>query len=607
MSEKLFWRKSILSAFLLASLMISTTNLPAQDVLITSDIGGGSSAFVFKSSRKTPQRKAAFRATTSVKRTTSAKVATVRRVTKQSATVAKTSPKRKLSKIVDPVASQAEIASIKRKTPQEASVIFAGVGEYYLDKDQVDEAVNWFRESVGLDEKNSQAKFGLADALVRKGNQVLAREGYDLAKLIFAEALENNPSNAGALAGMAEIYASKDDVANAIASYEKALQSDGDLTELNAPLGVLYYQRGDVAKAEMFLQKAVTLDGDNAETQFFVGLIRLKQDRVAEALAAFKKSEKLDPKNPEVYYYLGEANDRLNNDKEALAAYEKAVALNPRYAEAWFDLGVAYFTRENYPKSIEAYKRAIAIMPNFGEAYVNIGDVYRLANDLDNSIASYRHALNTIKNDAELYSKLGLVAALRAREPGYQNYWKTATESFESAVASSPDNIGYSNLGWAYYNLAQVNQRDRDTASYKTNLLKAKTALVKADSLNPSPKILAAVNLNLGMTLIDFEDFAGAIAPLKKASELEKGWLPAINELGLAYRKTGDFDNAVKQFKRTIDLEPNFAAGYYNLAEAEFRRGNKKEARKHYDKLVSMGATVLAQTLVVATNGAITK
>lgn len=581
--------------------------VPAQDVLVTSGIGGGTSAFVFKTSRKAPQKKAAFRATSTVKRSTTSKVANLNRVTKQSATVAKTSPKRKLSKVVDPIASSAEIAAVKRKTPQEASVIFAGVGEYYLNQDQIDESVNWFRESVMLDKKNLQAKSGLADALVRKGNIVLARENYDVARLIYAEALENNPSNAGALAGMAEIYAAKDDVANAIASYEKAMQADADLTELNAPLGVLYYQRGDVPKAEMYLQKAVALDAENAETQFFIGLVRFKQDRVSEALAAFKKSEKLDPKNPEVHYYLGEAYDRLNNEKEAIAAYQQAVALNPRYSEAWFDLGVAYFNRENYPKAIDAYKKAIAVTPNFGEAYANLGDVYRLSNDYDNSIASYRHALNTIKDDSELYSKLGLVAALRAQEPGYQSYWKTATESFESAVRLSPDNIGYSNLGWAYYNLARVNQRDRDPSAYKANLQKAKDALVKADALNPAPKILAAVNLNLGMTLIDFEDFAGAITPLKKASDLEKGWLPALNELGIAYRKTGDFENAVKQFKKTIEIEPKFAAGYYNLAEAEFRRGNKKEARKHYDKLIQLGATLLAQTLVVATNGAILK
>jgi tetratricopeptide (TPR) repeat protein len=598
-------RSLIFSVVLISTFLINGLPVRAQDVVTSEDFTGGSSAFVFKTSRKPTQKKIAFRTTTTFSRSKSAKLETVKRIAKQTVTVAKVNPKRTKSKEVVPTTVDVKSVEFQRKSPQEASVVFAGVGEYYLNQDNLDEAVNWFRESVQLDEKNVNAKNGLSDALTLKGTQILGKENYEIAKLLFDEALKNNPKNAGAYAGLAEIYSAKDDNENAIASYEKALAYDAELTELNAPLGVLYFQKGEVAKSETYLQKALAGNPDNAETQFFVGLLRYKQDRNEEAAKAFKRAVELDPTNPDAQYYLGEVYDRLNSDKDAIVAYQRAVALNPKHTEAWFDLGVAYFNRDRLPEAIDAYKQAIKLKPTHGEAHANLADVYRLTNKLDEAIGEYRLATTFIKDDAELYSKYGYVAARRATTPAYRAFWKTAIDNFEKAVALSPDYIDYTNLGWAYYNAAQANLQARNETEYKANLQKARDAFVKANSLKPIPKVAAAINLNLGMTLTDLGDFQGSITTLKAANDMQKNWIPAINELGIAYRKNGDLENAAKQFKKAVDLDDTFAPGHYNLAEAEFRRNNLKEAKKEFEKLKTLKRQDLVDTLVVATNGGI--
>jgi len=600
-------RSWIFSIVLTSTFLVNGLPLRAQDVVTSEDFTGGSSAYVFKTSRKPVQKKIAFRTTANINRSKVAKLETVKKIAKQTANVFQVKPKRVKSKEVDPTVTNLNSVELKRKTPQETSVIFAGVGEYYLNKENLDESVNWFRESVQLDAKNGNAKNGLADALVLKGNQLLAKENYQIAKLLYDEALKNNPKNAGAFAGLAEIASSKNDTDGAIASYEKALSYDADLTELNGPLGVLYFQKGEVAKSEAFLQKALAADADNAETQFFVGLLRFKQQRDPEALAAFKRSLELDPNNPDAYYYLGEVQDRMNNDKEAIAAYQKAVALNPKFAEAWYDLGVAYFNRDRFDEAINAYKEAIKIRPTYGEAHANLADVYRLRKMWDEAIGEYRMATTFIKDDAELYSKYGYVAARRAVTPAYRAFWKTAIENLEKAVALEPDYIDYTNLGWAYYNVAQANVRNPDGPDYKPNLLKAREAFEKANSLKPVPKVAAAINLNLGMTLTDLGDFQSSVTALKTATDLQKDWLPAINELGIAYRKNGDLDNAVKQFKKAISIDDKFATAHYNLAESEFRRNNLKEAKKEYEKLKALNRPDLVTSLELATNGGILK
>jgi superkiller protein 3 len=618
MKQKNYRQKFGYSLFLTFSFLINFVSAAkAQDVVTSEDFTGGSSAFVFKNSRKAVQKKVAFRSTASVERTKAQRVETTRRIIKQSVTVAKVNPKRIKSAEVDPTSSAYKLIDLKRKSPEETSVIFAGVGEYWLNLDNVVESLSFFREATDLDAKNVNARNGLSEALTRQGDRLLNDEKYDLAKQPYEEALNYNLQNAGAYAGLAEIYSERDDTEKAISNYEKALGLDKDLTELNAPLGVLYFQKGEIDKSEAALQKAIASNPDNPETQFFFGLVRYKQNRNEEALKAFRRSIELDPTNAEVHYYLGEVYDRQDQDKESIAAYRKAVELKPKYLEAWFDLGAAYYNRASmqgansvyYDEAINAYREAVKIKPTYGEAHANLGDVYRQLNKIDEAISAYRLATTFIKDDPELYSRFGYVASRRAAAPGYKSFWKMAFENFEKAVALNvqrPDYVDYQNLGWAYYNSAQSDRRDEPELA-KTKMMKARDAFQKAIELKPVPKVAAAIYLNLGMTLIDLGDYQASADALKQATEIQKDWLAAFNELGIAYRKKGDYENAVKAFRRTIEIDDKFARGHYNLAESEYRRGNLKEAKKEFEKLKKMNQQRLADELIVATNGGITK
>ena len=77
----------------------------------------------------------------------------------------------------------------------------------------------------------------------------------------------------------------------------------------------------------------------------------------------------------------------------------------------------------------------------------------------------------------------------------------------------------------------------------------------------------------------------------------------AINELGIAYRKLNEYDNAIKQFERAVALNDKYAIGYYNLGEAQFRRRNVKEAKKAHEKLKKLD-TNLAKALEILIIGA---
>ena len=50
--------------------------------------------------------------------------------------------------------------------------------------------------------------------------------------------------------------------------------------------------------------------------------------------------------------------------------------------------------------------------------------------------------------------------------------------------------------------------------------------------------------------------------------------------LGMAYNASGEFAEAIKSLKEYVKLEPGDPAGYYQLALAYSRTGNKQEAMR---------------------------
>jgi len=592
MYRKMRWQKSFSAIFIILTIFANSLPVESQDLAPNEDLSLGSSVFVFRGAGKSSQKKIASRAAFKSKRTATQRLVYTKKIRKQYDTLVKVVERRKRVKPV----SEETLVGVSRKSPKEASLILTGAGLFYYDKNEIDKSIGFFREAVSLDQKNADAKFGLSDALARKGAEFFENDRKDEARTFYEEAIKFNDKNSVAYIGLGEVYDTLDEddqtIANAVKTYEKALALDKDLTEIYALLGILYFQQNQIAKADDFLSKALAANAGDAATYHFLGLVRYNQSRYAEAEMAFKQAIKIDANLPEAHYYLGETYDKLNRTGEALAEYKEAVKLNPKYAEAWFDLGAAYYNNENYAEAVNAYKEVTRLQNTNGEAHANLGDAYRQLGRFGEAEGSYRLATVFIKNDAELYNKFGYVS-------GKQSKWNSAIDSLNKAIALSSDHFDYTNLGWAYYNAAQVDLKSKRASEGLAKLQLAKTTLQKAVSLKQD---FAPAYLNLGITLTDLGEYQASIPVLQRAIELRKNWIFAINELGIAYRKLNDFENAVKQFQKTVEIDDKFAIGYYNLSESEFRRGNTKEARKVLDKLRKLNRN-LANTLEIVLAG----
>lgn len=566
-----------IALYLIAAVFLMPLESTAQGLVPISSITGGSSVFVF---RNTPRPARRTVAAERPKRSRAERLETAARIRNQYDKLAQTSARRTKADVVDP----ANLA-VRALLPAQGAIKFAGVGEYYLEKGDLEQAMSAFRESLRLDETNEAAKSGFSEALAAKGNELLLKDQAATAKAMFLEALKYDAKNAAAYFGLGEAYADLNQIAEAIANYETALKGDPQLTEILVPLGILYYQNGEIAKADEFLSKSLINSDGTAETHFFLGLIRTSQNRLDEALAAFQKSKTLDPTNAEAFYNSAETLVKLKRASESVPDYQKAVELDSKYYDAFFGLGDVYYGLQNYSEAVSAYKAAVKLKNNSWEAYAGLGEAYRQNREFELAEANYNLAALFLTGTkdydkdtaADLYSKVGLVIGQQCDinvQRAIVCNWSGAIKALKKAVELTENPIDYVNLGWAYFRAGHHEAENKNMPAARPFLELAETTLQKAVDAGPPASDYALQNL--ASVQIDLGNNKGAIATLLRLLDQRPDIDFARYAIGVAYFKDNDFLNAEKWFRLAIEKEPKNITYLMALGNALISRKDSK-------------------------------
>jgi len=111
------------------------------------------------------------------------------------------------------------------------------------------------------------------------------------------------------------------------------------------------------------------------------------------------------------------------------------------------------------------------------------------------------------------------------------------------------------------------------------------------------PHILG-VQRQIGMLAIRVKDYALAAEALEKASREASMTFSMANNLGVAYMGMENFDKAEAAFKTAVQLNPDYAMAYFNLATLYLRRGKPDAASPFLEKylILQPGDTMAGQT-----------
>lgn len=123
--------------------------------------------------------------------------------------------------------------------------------------------------------------------------------------------------------------------------------------------------------------------------------------------------------------------------------------------------------------------------------------------------------------------------------------------------------------------------------TYQRNQTWQDAVTLSADCVAKSPNKSRAYN-NLGKSLLDTGDYAGAIAQLEKAIEIDPFNDYARYNICNALYGQGKIGDAILCYNQVIEFNPNFSSAHANLAKALLKQGNTSEAIKSFHRALDL-------------------
>ena len=278
-----------------------------------------------------------------------------------------------------------------------------------------------------------------------------------------------------------------------------------------------------------------------------------------------KRINTLPTESTEAYQFYLRGRDYLRQPAEeatlasAIELFDRAIGLDPRFAQAHAGLcdahiGAYDFARrqESFQSAEAACHRALTLDNGLWEVHVALGNVYRTNSQYDSAILEFDAAIELQPNAVDPY--LGLAQTYAA-----QNRLELADETFRRAEKIEG---GYWGVHRAF-GVFLYRQSRYDEAIERH---------IKVTELVPDSGIGYD---NLGITYLQ-------IAELDKAES-------AFNASPLVYYYRGEFEKAVEDQKRAIEIAPEVHASWGFLGDAyRFIPGEDKAAKGAYDKAIQL-------------------
>lgn len=261
---------------------------------------------------------------------------------------------------------------------------------------------------------------------VAAGNDLMSRNLLDDAEHEFRLALESNPNDLAALAGLGRVSVLRGRYQEAVPSLERATRVSSQMVAAFRSLGDAYSAMGDAPKAATAYRQAVALAPQDLATrgslaraltevgeygearEICVATLRMAKGNPAElahayqqlgevhaaegktpdAMSALYKAGELQPSDPEIARSLGQCAVQGGLYAEAAAAYSRVLTLAPLDVAAKKQLAWVDFKLERYPVAIKNYEAVLDSLGTVDRYY--LAQAYAKSNKVDRAVDLFR-------------------------------------------------------------------------------------------------------------------------------------------------------------------------------------------------------------------------
>ncbi|MEA2051895.1 MAG: tetratricopeptide repeat protein [Euryarchaeota archaeon] len=376
-------------------------------------------------------------------------------------------------------------------------------------------------------------------------------------------------------------------------------------------LGKAEYNRGNYDGALYLFNKAIALNPDNEYLYNDRGLCYVVLGDIDNAISDFSKAIELKSDFLEAYYnrglaYFGGGKWRRALDNEegnkAIADFTKVIELDPEYVEAYNNRGLVYSEYIHYyykpfdSEIIDKYNNALAdfdkvleLDPTYMLAHAGKGNLYYRYGDFDNGTAEFDKALESEELIIQEVSLKGLAAVYYSRGRNYGGGHHMVYEDlrgtldYEKAIELDPTLMtALGHVTGSYQRLGEWNKLI-ENCDYMLDLKKDDPAwLTKSHGGYTKYEAKGLAYYNLGQ-------YDEAITNYNRVIEL-KPTVGAYRGVGIVYSEIGASENATEAFDKAFEMDTNIIEeGTYTwgMYSKYYSRGLTYYAMQDYDKAIS--------------------
>ncbi len=454
---------------------------------------------------------------------------------------------------------------------------------------------------TALIQDGALAPTALKVAHQQRGRARREAEQHEQALADYESALRLDPDHADSLSGRGETYRVLGQHEKALASFDRAIDLDPENDWAVVSRGQTYLAMGRHDDAITDLTRAIELVPNYQWAITYRGLVHLQSLRYEEALADFGLAIELDGTSDWAIALRGDTYRQLNRYDEALAELNRAIEIDPNYDWALGCQGETLLAMGRHDEAIAALNRALEIDPEYRWAITTRGRAYRDAQRFDEAVADFTRAI-ALSPDEAWPSRERAVTCLQ------MGRYDDALADFNRAAEFDPDDpwllahrgethrrLRHHEEALADFDRAtEIDPQDGWTIGSRGETYLAMgrhedaiADLNRAAELNPSYRWVLIARANAFRATHRNE---AAIADLTRALELaENDW--ALSLRGRTFAKMGRFGDAIVDFTKAFELNPDGDWLVANRGSAYLELGRHDEAIADFDRAIEIDPT----------------
>jgi tetratricopeptide (TPR) repeat protein len=424
------------------------------------------------------------------------------------------------------------------------------------------------------------------------------RKNADRAGELFADCTDRFPSNAFVIGEAMRFYDGTDQADKATTLIRRAVEEAPDNLSLRSQLASRLRNHGDVAGAEQVLLDASATFESAGAWNLLANFYRLEK-RADDALAALDKVVELS----------GGGNDSLRFTQADvlidLGNYDRAREIAESIEERTYTkllLGRIALEQGDAQEALHLFEDGVRAWPSNAGARFLAGRAALELGDVDRAISELREAM---RSDSQSTSAAALLARIHYERGDYTEALRVAKIAQRQRDADVPTVVvivarSFAGLGQyddARSMLEALRQRP------DTRLL-AQTELANLELDAEGPKAAIASIETSGLDLGDPENGellrvwvdaklaagqgAAALTRIDSIVAREAGQAQNHELRGVVLTRLGRAEDARAALEKSIELDPNYAAGYAGLATLAARSNDLTRAVELFDKAAEL-------------------